>query len=303
MNLSGLNDTHGIPGSLTFTAGNGGLPTAVLTSPQGDASVCLYGAHVLSYRPAGKAEVFWMSSASEFEEGKPIRGGIPVCFPWFGPHASDPQKPQHGFARIQLWSVAGASVLADGTVELRLALNDSPASLALWPHAFAAEVVVRLGSSLEVVLRCTNTGTAPFSYSDALHSYFAVGDVHTVKIRGLAGSMFYEGFGTIARQQDEESLVVRKEENRRYIGTDADCLIDDPAAARTIRVAKTGSRVTVVWNPWAETAKKIADMPDTGYTTMVCVEAVNAYDDVPVVPPGGQHSLGTTITVEEGPVH
>jgi glucose-6-phosphate 1-epimerase len=298
MTLEMLNATYGIAGSLEFTEGEGGLPTAVITTPLAEAAVSLYGAHVLSYRPRGKGEVLWMSSLSEFEVGKPIRGGIPVCFPWFGPHATDAQKPQHGFARVEMWNVAGTSVLPDGRMELCLSLKDNPSTLALWPFAFAAEVCVRVGTSLEVTLRCTNTGAEECTYTDALHSYFAVSDIANVDIRGLAGAQYYEGFGTVVRRQDEEALAIVKEENRRYVHTDAECVIRDSVLPRTIRVAKSGSRVTVVWNPWDATAKKIADMPDAGYRTMICVEAVNAYDDGVVLQPQAQHCLGTIITVE-----
>jgi len=298
MTIASLNKTYAIPGVLEFTQGEGGLPVAVITTDRADAAVCLYGAHVLRYRPKGKDEVFWMSATSEFKEGKPIRGGIPVCFPWFGPHASDAQKPQHGFARLLMWNVAGASVQADGGVELRLAQRDSPATMALWPHAFGAELIVTVGASLDVRLRIMNTGGEAFTYSDALHSYFAVSAVENVTIRGLRGSAYYEGTGTDPKRQEEELLVIGKEENRRYVDTDAACTIHDAGFPRSIRVAKTGSRVTVVWNPWEETAKKIGDMPDDGYRTMVCVEAVNAYNDVVTVPPGGHFSLGTTIGLE-----
>ncbi len=299
MTIASLNAAYGIAGSLEFTDGEGGLPTAVITTPQAEAAITLYGAHVLSYRPKGKSEVFWMSSLSDFEEGKPIRGGIPVCFPWFGPHATDAHKPQHGFARLQMWSVAGASALPDGGVELRLTSGDSPSTLALWPHSFALELLVRVGPSLEVTLCCTNTGSEEFVYTDALHSYLAVSDIAHVKIRGLKGGTYYQSVSAELVTQEEELLEIRKEENRRYVDTSADCIIEDAGMPRTIRVAKTGSRVTVVWNPWEATAKKIADMPDTGYTTMVCVEAVNAYNDIAVVPPRGSFSLGTIITVDE----
>jgi glucose-6-phosphate 1-epimerase len=298
MNLELLNKTHGIAGVLEFTTGKGGLPVAVVTSALAEAAVSLYGAHVLSYRPIGHDDVLWMSSLSSFEEGKPIRGGIPVCFPWFGPHAQDAQKPQHGFARLTLWTVAGTSVLADGTVELRLVLKDSPATKLLWPYSFEAEMIVRIGASLDVSLRCTNTGNEPFTYTDALHSYVAVGDIGKVKIRGLRGSAYLEGAGTVPLRQEEELLAIRKEENRRYIGTEAECIIDDAGTPRTIRVAKNGSRVTVVWNPWEATAKKFADMPDDGYATMICIEAVNTYDDAVTLPPQGSHTLGTAITIE-----
>jgi glucose-6-phosphate 1-epimerase len=298
MNVSQLNQKFGIAGMLEFRAGKGGLPGAVITSSQADAVVSLYGAHVLSYRPKGKADVLWMSGLSNYEEGKPIRGGIPICFPWFGPHAHDAQKPQHGFARLREWSVASASALPDGGVELRMTLNDTPATQALWPYAFAAELVVNVGAALEVTLRCTNTGAEEFTYTDALHSYLAVSDIGNVKIAGLGGCAYVEGPPGEPFHQKEELLEIRKEVNRRYLDTTAECRVDDAGMPRSIRIGKKGSRVTVVWNPWETTAKAIADMPDEGYKTMICVEAVNTSNDAIVLAPGKSFSLGTVITVD-----
>jgi glucose-6-phosphate 1-epimerase len=298
MILTSLNKKYGIPGRLEFTSGPGGLPTAIITNEFAKASVSIYGAHVLSYLPKGQEEVLWMSSQSTFEEGTPIRGGIPVCFPWFGPSA-DAQKPQHGFARLHTWKVAETSDLPGSETRLHLTLRQNPTIKTLWPYSFIAEMIVTVGSSLNITFRCTNTGKEQFSYTGALHSYFSVSDIANIKIKGLAGSLYYDGIGaSVASVQEEEILVIQKEENRRYINKTADCIIEDSAISRKIRVGKSGSRVTVVWNPGAEMAKKIADMPDDGYKTMICVEAVNAYDDIAVVKPKETCILATNITVE-----
>ncbi len=286
MNFTSLNRKHRIPGKLEITSEHGGLPVAIITNEFAGALVSIYGAHVLSYRPKGQEEVLWMSSQSTFEEGNPIRGGIPVCFPWFGPHVSDPQKPQHGFARLQMWKVDGTSELPGGETQLRLSLQQSPKSKALWPHSFLAEMIITVGSSLNVSFRCTNTGKEQFSYSGALHSYFTVSDIANIKIKGLKSSRYYDGISAaVLSTQKEESLIIQKEENRRYIDTTSDCIIEDSGMPRKIRVEKKGSRVTVVWNPGAEMAKKITDMPDDGYKTMICLEAANAYDDIVTIQP------------------
>jgi glucose-6-phosphate 1-epimerase len=299
VDLRSLNKKYGIAGKLEFTSGQGGLPAAIITNEFAKAAVSLYGAHVLNYQPKGQEEVLWMSSQSTFEEGSPIRGGIPVCFPWFGPHASDSQKPQHGFARLQMWKVEETTDLPGGETQLHLTLHQNPKTKILWPYSFLAEMIVTVGSSLNVSLRCTNTGKEQFSYSDALHSYFAVSDIANIKIKGLSGSRFYNGIGAaVPSIQEEEILVIQKEENRRHIDTASDCIIEDSGLSRRIRVGKKGSRVTVVWNPWAEMAKKIADMPDDGYKTMICVEAVNAYDDIVTVLPKESYTLATNIEVE-----
>ncbi len=299
MDITSLNKKFGIAGKLEFASGQGGLPIAIITNAFAKASVAIYGAHVLSYRPKGQEEVLWMSSLSTFEEGNPIRGGIPVCFPWFGPHGSDSKKPQHGFARLQMWKVAETADLPGSETRLRLTLRQNQKLKALWKYSFLAEMIITVGASLSVTFRCTNTGTEQLSYTGALHSYYSVSDIANVKIKGLGGSRYYDGMkATVPSIQEEDNLVIQKEENRRYINTTSDCIIEDSGLSRKIRVGKTGSRVTVVWNPGAEMAKKIADMPDDGYKAMVCVEAANAYDDIAIVQPKGSCTLSTSIAVE-----
>jgi len=299
LNFSSLNKKHRIPGKLEITSEHGGLPIAIITNKFAKVLVSIYGAHVLSYQPKGQEEVLWMSSQSTFEEGNPIRGGIPICFPWFGPHASDSQKPQHGFARLQMWKVTKTADLPGGETQLCLSLQQDQKLKTLWPYSFHAEMIITVGASLNVAFRCTNTSKEQLSYTGALHSYFTVSDIANIKIKGLRGSRYYNGIGaTVPSAQEEDNLVIQKEENRRYIDTTSDCIIEDSGLSRKIRVGKKGSRVTVVWNPGAEMAKKIADMPDDGYKTMICVEAVNAYNDIVVVQPKENRTLATTITVE-----
>jgi len=298
MNIKELNQKYAIPRHIEFIRGKGGLPTAIIINGLASSEVCLYGAHVLKYQPKDQKDVLWMSDKSFFEEGKPIRGGIPVCFPWFGPHAKDSNKPQHGFARLLTWTVLETSVLPEGSTQLRLGLEDSPATKDLWPFSFKAEMTISVGESLDVMLSYSNTGNETFVVSDALHSYFNISDVENIGIEGLTGITYYNGFEKEATgKQTEPVLLIQQEENRRYVNHSSECLIEDAGFMRNIHVAKTGSKVTVVWNPW-ENAKNIADIPDEGYKTMICVEAVNAYDNVATVAPGKSFSVSTSIRVE-----
>ncbi len=292
-----LSTRYGIPRRVHFIGGNGDLPVALITTPHATAEISLYGAHVLRYQPTGENDLLWMSSQSLFEVGKPIRGGVPVCFPWFGPHPTDPAKPMHGFARLRMWDVVETSVAADQAVRIHLGLQDDTETMSLWPHPFRAEMIISVGAKLTVTFKCTNTGDKPLEYGAALHSYFAVEDIERISIRGLRGGKFYDGPNapTVTEQVDE-LLWIRKEENRRYIGTTAECTIEDPVAERTLHVGKRGSRVTVVWNPWEQTSKNLPDVPDDGYKTMVCVEAVNAYDDLVRLDPNMSAELEAIIS-------
>lgn len=298
MTIADLNQKFGIPGTLVFFDGQGSLPCVRITNSFATCELSLYGAHVFSYKPAGQQDLLWMSETTAYETGKAIRGGIPVCFPWFGPHAEDSTKPQHGFARIMMWDVESALELNDGSTELILTLNSSEETKAFWPFAFEAELTVVVGKKFTISLQIKNTSSEAFTYTDALHSYFNISDLSNIQISGLAGTSYYNGFGTETTVQQEESLQIVQEENRRYINHTNDCVISDSGFNRKINVSKTGSKVTVVWNPNAATAKNIGDMPDDGYKTFICVEAVNAYTDAVVLEPGKMHVLSQTFSAE-----
>ncbi len=299
MDVTYLNQKYKIEDKIEFMLGRGGLPVAIIKNDFGKVELSLYGAQVLSYQPKGQLEVLWLSERSFFEEGKAIRGGIPVCFPWFGPHISDSQKPMHGFARLKLWEIVETSELIDGSLQIKLKFQDDETTRALWQFSFLAELTVTLRQSLKVQLSCNNTGTEQITYTDALHSYFNVGDIEKIKIFGLKNARYYDGIeGKALINQNEDVLRITKEENRRYVDTTSECIIEDPVFCRKIRVGKRGSKTTIVWNPWIETTKKLSDMPEDGYKKMVCIEAANAYADVVTLHPETYFVLETEIAIE-----
>lgn len=281
---------------IEFTPGPGGLMVAEIQNSHGHAMVALNGGHVLSFQPRGDRLVLWASAHSHYATGKPIRGGIPVCWPWFGPHSSDTAKPAHGFARTSEWQVLGHDAGA-GDTRLRLGLADSDASRALWPHAFELELIITVGLALDVELVIRNTGATAFTCTGALHSYFAVSHISSVVIHGLEGCAYLDKVQNHARFEQAGAIDITAETDRVYLNTTADCLIADAGWDRAIRVAKRGSQTTVVWNPWSGRARQISDFGDEEFREMVCVETANAADDQIVVPAGGQHRIATTISV------
>ncbi|HMQ33855.1 MAG TPA: D-hexose-6-phosphate mutarotase [Chloroflexaceae bacterium] len=293
--LAALNDRFGLAGKLAFVAGPSGLPHARIASGDYGAEVALQGAHVLAYGRRGEPPVLWTSRLAVFAPGKAVRGGVPVCWPWFGPHPSDPGKPAHGFARVSMWSVAAS---ADGgdAVALTLGLRDDGATRALWPHPFALELSVRVGARLELALTATNTGDAPVTLGGALHSYFGVGAVTEARIMGLEGARYLDQLtGEFHAQQGP--VTVAGEVDRIYEDAGPACTIVAPALGRAVRVAKSGSATTVVWNPWVEKARSLADLGDEEYHEMLCVETANAGADTVTLAPGARHTLGATIEV------
>ncbi len=295
--LADLNRDFGNP-AVKFLCGPGGLPVASLATPAGAALVCLQGAHVLAWRPADAHPVIWLSGKSWFEDGKPIRGGIPLCWPWFGVHATDPTKPGHGFARLRRWTVAKTSA-AGGKARLVLTLSDDEATRALWPHGFKLTATITVGRTLELALAMANPGDAPYTCSAALHSYFAVGDVRVAQVLGLAGRRYLDTVPGVppGPHLQHGAVTISAETDRVYLDTTDACRIVDPVLGRAIRIAKRGSHSSVVWNPWIEKAKRMPDFGDDEYPGMLCVETCNAREDAVTVAPGSKHVLAATIGI------
>ncbi len=269
-----------------------------ITNKYAQLDLSLYGAHVLSYIPNNADDLLWMSTLSDFENGKAIRGGIPLCFPWFGPHSTEAALPQHGFARLSIWNLEEVTQLNDDSTLIKLSLQSSAETKKYWPHDFHGELSVIVGNELQVNFTIKNEDTKTFKYTSALHSYLKVSDINEVAIEGLKNTDYYSGFGDIVQKQNSELLAITKEENRRYINTSATCVIQEHGNKKCIIVDKKGSRVTVVWNPWQETCKQIKDIDNDGYKSFVCVEAANYYDDYIELKPGAQHTLSTTIKLK-----
>jgi len=295
--IADLNDRFAVPGQLEFAAGPGGLPVARIENEHASASVALLGGHVLTYQPRGQEPVLWLSRHSRFEPGVPIRGGVPVCWPWFSSHPTDKSKPFHGFARTMTWSVRGTETTNDGAARLLLGIVDDEQSRALWPHGFDAEIDVTVGRELAVRLVSRNPGDEPWTISCALHPYFTISAIQDIWITGLEGTHYLERSPEPQRQ--DGPIRFASEVDRVYLDTTADCIIHDPGLDRRIRIAKEGSRTTVVWNPWIERAATLDDYGDDEYLGMVCVESTNAKQDPVTVPGGGEHCLGAVISVEQ----
>jgi glucose-6-phosphate 1-epimerase len=295
--INELNGKFGIRGHIAFDPGEGGLPRAVVRNALASAEVYLHGAHVTEFQPNGApgGSVLWMSDIAQYRKGKAIRGGIPIVWPWFGPHPGDDNLPQHGFARVSQWSVAGTVAWQDGRTELRLRLCDDEATRSLWPHAFELELRVVVGTELQVELRSRNTGAEAIEIGGALHTYFHVGDVGRVSVEGFAGRDYIDRLDDDRVKPQEGSIAIAEEVDRVYLDTTDESVIADPVLNRRTHVAKKGSRTTVVWNPWVEKSKRMGDFPDDGYLSMVCIEATNTASDVYQVPPGGEHVLSQII--------
>ena len=291
--ISALNRDFGVPGRIAFREGPLGEPIIVLVEAHGSCEVSFHGAHVLSYRPTGHAPVLWLAkSFKTLAPGKAIRGGVPVCWPWFGPCEG---LPMHGFARTSRWRLLKTDYDSYSTA-VTLVLEDTDETRAIWPHRFRLEYEVSVGATLRLSLSTTNTGDAPFEIREALHSYFVVGDAASVSVEGLDGVKYLDRAPGGVDTVQSGDVRIEAETDRIYIDAPDETFISDPVAGRRIRIAKDGAADCVVWNPWIEKAARLADMDDDDYHRFLCVETAQTR---PIsVAPGETHRVRASISSE-----
>ncbi|HUP77228.1 MAG TPA: D-hexose-6-phosphate mutarotase [Pirellula sp.] len=280
-----------IPG-LTFEQGNGGLTRAVVSSPIASGELFLQGAHVSSWSPTGHRPVLWLSQKSNYEKEKPIRGGVPICFPWFGTNLNDSTAPAHGAARLIDWQVIATDLKKDGAVEINLQGLVDP---------FVLSYRVEFGRGLKLTLKAelSANATSRQAFEDALHTYFAVSDIRSVTIAGLENTAFIDKVeGALLKPASGAPIEFSGETDRVYVNARSDCILIDNDWKRVIRVAKSGSVSTVVWNPWIDKSKRMSDFGDDEWPKMVCIETANVAGGKIELSPGESHSTTAIISVE-----
>jgi len=279
--------------------GPGGLPFLVVGTDRCRARLTPYGAHVCEWTPAGQAtSALFLSPRATFAVGKAIRGGVPICFPWFANHPSDATKPAHGFARTRLWEVAEIARDDAGDVRVGFRLMSDAETRAYWPADFVATLTVTLGRSLAMTLDVENTGADEIAYESALHTYLTVGDVERIRIHGLERTRFVDKVdGFKEKTAGDVPLVIAGEVDRAYLDTIAACTVDDPVRGRRIRIEKDHSLDTVVWNPGYEKGRSVADIGAEAWRSFVCVETANCRPHVVRLAPRARHAMTARIDV------
>lgn len=279
-----------LPGRVRFYPGPGRLPQCELTAPGGQAVVSLQGAQVLSYVPHGRTDLLWISPNALYEPGKAVRGGIPVCWPWFGDHPEGGDRPAHGFARNSLWEVR-AGFAADETTTLQLGLTDSATTEKLWPTPFDLTLDIELGQTLKLVLTTCNKGLHNVTITEAMHCYFAVGDVEKIRIEGLAGCRYEDKLEDYAIKPQRGELIPTPPLDRVYGHAESGLKLIDPEQDRVIRIDKQAGDSTIVWNPGIEAAANLADMGADPSRHFICIEPGNARDRAITLIPEACHTL------------
>jgi len=298
MDIAQANDEFGIAGVLQICAGGGGFPLITVDNGHARAEICGHGGQVLSYVPTDEPhDLLFVSENALFHPGKAIKGGIPVCWPWFGPDPEGRGRPDHGFVRNADWRLLSTESMVDGATRVRLGVRDDDASRALWDYAFTLEIGITIGPILELELITRNSGTVPVTITQALHSYFRIGDIRRAQVLGLAGHEYIDKVGDGGRTTQSGPINFDGPVNRIYLDTTDDLIIDDPVLDRRIRVEREGSRSAVVWNPWIEQSRSMSDFGNDEYTGMVCVETTNAAEDAVQILPGASYRLGTRYAI------
>lgn len=282
-----------IPGRVNILEGNGGLPKVEIRTSASVAEIYLHGAHVTDFKKNGEPSLLFTSQCSRFEAGQPIRGGIPVLFPWFGARNGE---GAHGFARNVSWFLTETTSTPDGGASLRFAFPGTREN-ALWP-SFSAYYVVTVTDTLALELILTNTAPGQnLALENCLHTYFTVGDIRAVSVRGLKGVTYLDKVdGFAPKTEADEAIRVSSEVDRVYLKTTSDVDICDEQLKRKIRVTKSGSDSTVVWNPWIAKAQQLADFGNDEYQRMICVESGNVASDKLTLAPGQSHTLRVALS-------
>lgn len=299
--LQELNDRFRIPGVAELVSDRGGLPALWIQGSHAShgaaATIYLHGAHLASWRPPHAHDVLWLSAHSHWLPGKPIRGGVPLCFPWFGPHPANPALPAHGFARLRPWTLEAIRRSPLG-LDVSLTLRSDDTTRTLWPHDFILTHHLHfLEGELAMSLELTNTGRHPLTAELAQHTYFSVGDVRQARITGLEETHYLDKTDGMRRKPQTGPVTITGETDRIYLVPAAQITIEDPVKSRRILLHKT-SQNAVVWNPWIDKARAMTDFGDDEWPAMLCVETANLGDAAATLPPGESHTMGTTLKVQ-----
>jgi glucose-6-phosphate 1-epimerase len=263
------------------------LPFIRVRTQACEADVYLHGATVTHFQPAGEKPVLYLSPNSNFAAGKAIRGGIPVCWPWFGPHPTDSTQPQHGYARTAEWMLTSAAASPTGDVTLTLVL-DTPIAQLSYETTF--------GRSMTCKLSTTNRTDQPLRITQALHTYLAVADVRQITVDGVGGLPYLDRAPAGKGTQPVGPIRFTAEFDRTFLNATQDVTVTDPVWNRRLTINRTGSRSTVVWNPWIAKSTSLADLGGEAWPNFVCVEATNAADDAVSIAPGASTTLGTRVS-------
>ncbi len=292
-----LNEQFGIENQLYFELENDFL-MIIVDNKHANAKISVYGGQVLSYLPANQTEdLLFLSEKAIYQPGKAIRGGIPICWPWFANDTSGLGRPAHGFARNQQWNVLATDGNADGSTRVVLALQHNDDSIAVWPHEFELELEITIGPTLNIKLTTNNIGGESFELTQALHAYLNIGDINAISVTGLDGVAYIDKTDGFEQKSQSGDLVINGEMDRVYQSPPSKLVVNDSALNRKLILESTGCNTAVIWNPWEKNTASMVDLKKGDYKVFMGLEAANADGDVIIVPAGESHCLQASYSI------
>ena len=298
IDINQLKEHFGISGVLDFHATASGLVYAGVTTPRATATVYIQGAHLAAWQPKGQQPAIFISRKSDLAPGKAIRGGVPIAFPWFATRHDGKPGPSHGFARIQDWTLAFAAMAGD-ELHLTFTLGPTEISRNLGYDNFRLAYELIIGRTLTMQLTVANDAAAPLVFEEALHTYYAVADIHEATVDGLDGVTYVDKTDKFQLKVQRGAVAISEPSDRVYFNTESTCVLHDTGGKRRVTIAKTGSNTTVVWNPWESGAAKLPDLDPTEWHEYIAVETANAAVNAITLAPGATHVMQAHVTVED----
>ncbi len=299
MTVEQLNKEFGIPGQGEIVEGKGGFPVIEVNNKKAKSKISVYSGQVISFQPAGETQdLLFLSEAAYYKTGKAMKGGVPICWPWFGPDPEGKGRASHGFVRDRMWNLLSVEETSSGETKVKLGVSADEETQKVWPYSFELVVEIVVGAQLTISLNTQNTGDEAFSITQALHTYFAIGDVNKVRVTGLDNAPYIDKVDGGAEKTQHGDITISEEVDRVYTKVKPELIIEDEALGRRIQISSTNSHTAIVWNPWKEISTNMADLEDQDYQRFICVETANAADEVVEIAPGSDYTMKAIYAVE-----
>ncbi|MEM8673260.1 MAG: D-hexose-6-phosphate mutarotase [Cyanobacteria bacterium P01_G01_bin.67] len=299
MNIEQLNADYGIVNQVKFVEGEGGFPLVEVNNEFAQATISVYAGHILSFKPVGQTEdAIFVSSKVNYQSGKAIRGGAPICWPWFGPDPEAKGRPNHGLVRNRLWQMRDVVKTQEGATQVVMGLVDTPETRAIWDYNFDLAIAITVGQALTVELITRNTGEQTLRITQALHTYFKIGDIAQVTVLGLKDCEYLDKVDGGKQKTQMDEITFTGECDRIYLDVSPEIVIEDPVLNRKIKVTATNSKTAVVWNPGADISASMGDLGDQDYLNFVCVETANAANEIIEIDAGDKYIMSAQYAME-----
>ncbi|PZO56250.1 MAG: D-hexose-6-phosphate mutarotase [Phormidesmis priestleyi] len=299
MSIEQLNQTFAISSQLEIVESKGGFPAIEIQNEKASAKISVYSAQVLSFQPVDEPEeMLFVSENAYYQTGKATKGGIPICWPWFGPDPQGLGRASHGFVRNRMWTLLSTEAMPTGETKVRLGMSANEETQAIWPYQFELVMEIVVGQRLAIALITQNTGSEAFSITQAFHTYFSIGDIHQVRVLGLEDTPYLDKADEGAEKTQIGEIAITAETDRIYVGVKPELIVEDSAWGRRILISSTNSSTAIVWNPWEKISAAMADLADSDYLNFVCVETANAENEVIEISPGEQYQMQAVYAIE-----